>query len=287
MNSTPLPRFVHILNNSLSADDSLICTVMGTSKPVLSPELIDVIVDFSHKDRRVLLNCGLVSGVFLLSSRFHLFEKLHLRHSQWTSFFNLLESPLSTITHIRHMILDFENNCVDLLSIFIRLQGLGLCSLWLARMRIEDCIDSDREITGFTGLKKLTITRGNFRNASHMFDIASKFKSVEHLRIVSPNLNLTSSTPDRHLPVTHSSTVLLWKILELHFWAPASQAFIWLTMQPDLPTLQHIAMTGLYPQDFASAGKFLRYLGRQLIYLELQLPPVPLGMSTCYISCIS
>jgi hypothetical protein len=257
---------------------------MGTRKPVLSPELIDVIVDFSHNDRKVLLNCGLVSGVFLLSSRFHLFEQLHLRHSQWTFFFNLLESPLCTITHVRHMTLDFEDNRVDLLSIFIRLQGLGPRSLVLARMQIEDCINSDREITGFAGLKKLTITRGNFPNPSHMFDIVLKFKSVEHLRILQPNLNSTLS--DRHLPVTRSSTVLLWKILELDFWAPASETLIWLTMQP-LLALQHIAMTRLCSQDFASAGKFLRSLSRQLVYLELQLPWTPLGMSTCYISCIA
>jgi hypothetical protein len=264
---------------------------MATRKrPVLSPELIDLIVDFAHDDRSILLNCSLVSGVFLLSSRFHLFERLHLRHLQWTHFFNLLESPLSTITHIRYMILDFEYNHADLHSIFIRLQGLGLHSILLARMQIENSINLDWDITGFTGLKTLTITRGYFPNPSYMFDIALKFKSVEHLRILQPNFNRTlarTSAPDRHLSVTCNFTVPLWRILELHFWAPASETFIWLTMQPGLLALQNIAMTGLYSEDFVSAGKFLRSLGPRLNYLELQLPSTPLGMSTCYISYIA
>ncbi|KIM76156.1 hypothetical protein PILCRDRAFT_656109 [Piloderma croceum F 1598] len=255
---------------------------MDTRKrPVLSPELIDLIVDFVHDDRSILLNCSLVSGVLLLSSRFHLFERLHLRHLQWTHFFNLLESPLSTITHIRYMILDFEYNHADLHSIFIRLQGLGLHSILLARMQIENSINLDWDITGFTGLKSLTITRGYFPDPSYMFDIALKFKSVEHLRISHPNFNpalARTSAPDRHLPVTRNSTVPLWRILELHFWAPASapETFIWLTMQPGLLALQNIAMTGLYSEDFVSAGKYLRYLGPQLNYLEMQLPPTPL-----------
>jgi hypothetical protein len=58
-------------------------------------------------------------------------------------------------------------------------------------------------------------------------------------------------------------------------------------MQPGLLALQNIAMTGLYSEDFVSAGKYLRYLGPQLNYLEMQLPPTPLGMSTYYISYIA
>jgi hypothetical protein len=261
---------------------------MNTRKrPVLSPELIDVIVDFAHNDRSVLLNCSLVSGVFLLSSCFHLFEHLHLQYSQWTLFFNLLESPLSTISHIQHMMLDFENNRADLLSIFIHLHGLGLRSLLLARMQIENWIDSDWESTWFTDLKKLTITHGYFPNPSHMFNIALKFKSVEHLHILQPQFKRTPSAPDHHLPVIRNSAVLFWTILELHFWGwGASETLIWLTMQQGLLALQHIAMTGLRLKDFVHIGKILRSLGPRLEYLELQLPGRPLGTSTCYISCI-
>jgi len=263
---------------------------MSTHKhPVLSPELIDVIVDFAHDDRSFLLNCSLVSSAFLPSSRFHLFEQLHLRHSQLAEFFDLLESPLSTITHIQYMILDFEYKHADLPSTLIRLQNLGLRSMLLARIQVDNYINLEWDFTGFASLKKLTITRGWFPSPSHMFDIVLKFKSVEHLHIIQPRFNRTVSTismSDRKLPVSRNSTVPLWRILELHFWAPAYETFAWLTMQPDLPVLQNIAITGLYAEDFASAGKFLQSLGPRLNYLELQLPTTPLSKSIC-ISCIA
>jgi len=186
----------------------------------LSQELIDIIVDHTHNDRSTLLNCSLASRLFLSSSRFHLFERLHLQFPRWAHFFDLLESPLSTIAHVRFIRLDFEDNDTDLFAITTRLHGLRLHSLSLANMRIEQCIDLDGEIIGFGDLKQLTVTRGYFPNPSHMFDIMSKFKCVEHLclRLPSFNRNLAGTSADHHLSVTHSSTVLFWRILELHCW---------------------------------------------------------------------
>ena len=68
---------------------------------VLCQELIDIIVDYAHNDFGTLLNCSLASRVFLPSSRFHLFKRRRLRFSQWAHFFDLIKSPLSTITRIR------------------------------------------------------------------------------------------------------------------------------------------------------------------------------------------
>jgi hypothetical protein len=187
------------------------------------------------------------------------------------------------------MILDFEYKHADLPSTLIRLQNLGLRSMLLARIQVDNYINLEWDFTGFASLKKLTITRGWFPSPSHMFDIMLKFKSVEHLRIIQPCFNRTVSTismSDRKLPVSRNSTVPLWRILELHFWALAYETFAWLTMQPDLPVLQNIAITGLYAEDFASAGKFLQSLGPRLNYLELQLPTTPLSKSIC-ISCIA
>jgi hypothetical protein len=153
-------------------------------------------VDYAHDDRGSLLNCSLASRLFLPSARFYLFERLHLQSSTWARFFDLIESPLSTITRIWFIGLDFEDNRMDflstlpwpprptgleLLSIMTRLQGLGLRSVLLRNMKIEQYINLDSEITGFDDLKQLTITRGHFPDPSHMFDIILKFKAVDHL----------------------------------------------------------------------------------------------------------
>ena len=102
-------------------------------RSVLCQELIDIIVDYAHDDRGSLLNCSLASRLFLLL--------LSLRTAA-SPVLNT-ESPLSTITRIWFIGLDFEDNRMDflstlpqpprptgleLLSIMTRLQGALYCS---------------------------------------------------------------------------------------------------------------------------------------------------------------
>ena len=270
--------------------DRFIFIVIDTCKRLLlSPELIDIIVDYAHDDFDTLLNYSLASRLFLPSSRFHLFEWLDLKSSQWAEFFDLLDSPLSTITHIQSINLDFEGKMPDLLSIVTRLHGFGLHSITLDNMRIEQPINLDWEIIELVGLRKLSIERGNFSDPSHTFDIISRFKNVEHLCLhfcIFHGLADTSADIPHH-PI-RNSTVPFWKIFELHVWDKNCyyETFSWLTVQPDISALETVVLTGFSPEDFVVVGNFLRVLGPQLKYLELQLTSTVLGMSCFLHFCI-
>ena len=251
--------------------------MIGSShRLVLYQELIDMVVDYAYNDHDTLLNCSLASPLFLPSSRFHLFEELHLLSSRWAHFFDLLKSPLSTITRIQFVGLDFEDNRPDFHFVLTSLRGLGLLSITLANMRVEQCINLNWEIIGFSNLNQLTIKGGYFLDASHMFDIVSKFKSVEHLRLRQPMFNHTlTDTPTDHgchdYSVDPKSPVRLWRTFELHNWDLACAPLFWLTLQSNISGLQTIVLTELESEDFALVGKLLRTLGPQLNYLELQL----------------
>lgn len=247
-------------------------TAMGTRKApaILCQELIDIIVDYNHSDHATLISCSLTSHLFLPSSRFHLFSRLCLRPSQWTPFFDLLESSLSTITHVQFIKIDFERGGPELLSILTRLQGLRLHSLLLANMQIRQHTDFEWELTGFVGLKKLIIKRSVFSTPSNMFHIISKFSSVEHLFICQTDYTGDIATSDHHA-VTRNSIPLSWRTFELHCWSDCAGVLTWLTVQPDILALRTVVLTGLMVANWKPVGNLLRALGARLEYLELQL----------------
>jgi hypothetical protein len=254
----------------------------GACKP--PQELIDIVVDYIRNDYKILLNCSLASRLFLPSSRFHLFQELHLQASRCHLFFDLLESPLSTITHIQLITLDFEKIFnPDILSILTRVQFLrGLHSLSLKNLKIKRYVNLDGEITGFVDLKKLTITHSCFPDVFNMFNIISKFKGIEHLWLArldfKGNPGRTPTDIGHLVTRKYTNTVPTWRILELYGSEPGPDFFRFLTAQPDTITLQTVVLTLLDSEDFIAAGKFLRVCS-ELKYLELQLAPSRLGTS--------
>jgi hypothetical protein len=271
---------------AMIADKLIFIAIDTCNRLLLSQELIDIIVDYAHDDFDILLNCSLASRLFLPSSRLHLFEQLELRSSRWAEFFDLLDSPLSTITHVWSIKLDFEDKTPDLPSIMTLLHDLGLHSITLDKMRIEQPINLDWEIVELVGLRKLSITCGDFPDPSHMFDIISRFKTVEHLSLHCCSFHRLNGLTDIHLPI-HNFTAPFWRIIELHGeWDDPYEIFTWLTMQPDITALETVVLTRFEPEDFITAGNFLRALGPQLKYLELQLTSTVLGMSSLLHSCI-
>jgi hypothetical protein len=66
----------------------------------------------------------------------------------------------------------------------------------------------------------------------------------------------------------------------MHDWPPAHKILTQLVLQLDMSALQILVLTGLWSEDSIHVGKFLRALGPQLKYLELQLASRMLSMST-------
>jgi hypothetical protein len=87
--------------------------------------------------------------------------------------------------------------------------------------------------------------------------------------------------------VAPNATVSRWRTFELAYWHSAYETFSWLTLRPDIATIQTVVLTGLHLNDFGAVGQFFRVLGPQLKYLELQLASATLSTSTRYIFCLA
>ena len=183
---------------------------------VLCQELIDLIVDYAHDDFDTLISCSLASRVFLPSSRFHLFKRQCCRLSQWARFFDLIKSPLSTITRIRIVKVEFEDPLTqrqDLQpSIMTGLQNLRPHSLSLVNVLQSHSLDLPHEITGFSNLTQLSIVRSTLPNPFHIFDIISKLRALEHICLFHLSFNhhrknLTDRRPSHCCPKFYRSVV--------------------------------------------------------------------------------
>lgn len=241
----------------------------------LCQELIDVIVDYAHNDFDTLLSCSLASRHFVPSSRYHLFERMRLLSSQWTDFFDIIESPLSTITRVRIARADFKNQSQDLRSIMTRLQNLRPHSLSLANIQLEQSLDLCWETTGFSDLTRLTIIRSLFSNPFHLIDMISRLGALKHLCLFhlyfhSSKTVEPSSGYDHHI-MGRKPTVPLLRTFELHFSSCVPEILALTQTQLDISALHTVALTPLYSKSLAPVGKFLRVLGPLLIHLELQL----------------
>jgi len=198
-----------------------------------------------------------------------------------------LESPLSTITHVWMVELDFAETDLDsphhtFCLAMPHLQGLWTHLLSLANMLAAQWINLDMETTGFTSLKMLTIKHVRFTDIYHILNTISKFRSMEHLNLCGINFNCYILVDDCH-PVARKSAKPSWRVLELHYPEHAYKVLTLLPIQVDISALQTVVLTGLDLRDIASAGIFLRILGPQLKHLELQLTSLPmLSKSRCY-----
>jgi hypothetical protein len=81
-------------------------------------EIIDVIIDFLHSDKRALSVCSLVCRNWLPASQFHLFRIVHVRSSNVHSVINLLASPSSTVIRHVHVLHIYLPTHADMTPVF-------------------------------------------------------------------------------------------------------------------------------------------------------------------------
>ena len=100
----------------LQADKShstLLCRSLAKEQrsrlPILPQELIDMIIDYLHRDKITLAACGLVCRGWLCASRHHLFSKIMLsahKESRIWSLLDLLGGMSNTIAmSVQHLVL--------------------------------------------------------------------------------------------------------------------------------------------------------------------------------------
>lgn len=193
--------------------------------------------------------------------------------SKWADFLNIVESPLSTITHIH--IVRVEGQGLDLHSIMTRLQHLRPHSLSLAEMQCMQCNGLDQKITGFCDLTRLTIMRSSFPGPFVFIDMISKLRALKHLCLFHlyfrvDHDTVKHSSADDHYLVEHSSTAPSLETLELHF-CSIPEVLALVQTRLDISALHNVAFTDVTLRSLAPVGRFLCSLGPLLIHLELQL----------------
>jgi hypothetical protein len=75
--------------------------------PTLPPEVIDMVIDFLHSNKRSLAACSLTCKMWLSSGRFHLFSKVLLStEKRISSFAALFEKPFNSVApFVQHLII--------------------------------------------------------------------------------------------------------------------------------------------------------------------------------------
>jgi hypothetical protein len=99
--------------------------------PTLPPEVIDMVIDFLHSDKRSLAACSLTCKMWLSSSRFHLFSKVLLStKNRISSFAALFEKSFNSVApFVQHLI--------------ISLRPRGYHTYWTTGKRVEIAIVCD------------------------------------------------------------------------------------------------------------------------------------------------
>lgn len=67
-----------------------------TSGTIFPAELVDSVIDYNHDDPETLMTCALVNRQWTPSSRFHLFSRVTISHTNAREFIQLLASPHCT-----------------------------------------------------------------------------------------------------------------------------------------------------------------------------------------------
>ncbi len=79
-----------------------------TVMPLLPAELIDMIIDHLHSDKKTLATCTLVSQSWLKTSRFHLIPSITISPKNFNTILGLLTAPHSRLaTSVGHLALAF------------------------------------------------------------------------------------------------------------------------------------------------------------------------------------
>ena len=147
----------------------------------LPPELIDIIIDHLHSDRRALVSCSLVCKTWRLSARHHLFARLalNLEDAKNPEF---LRSGLDIIPFARHIHLDYlltlsgPGRRVPQLVGFNRITSLGL-TIW----RLIDLPGQIALLTQFPSVVRLELHHIEFIRFNELANFIRSFRCLETL----------------------------------------------------------------------------------------------------------
>jgi hypothetical protein len=216
-------------------------------------ELTDRIIDFLHSDRQALATCALVCKSWIPSSRFHLFEKLHINHKTTRTFMGLLHSNHSTIEKYAQAlwILDWKRmvQLAPYLGRFLAFKSLVITGTQsdMKETHADLCL-------WFHGITNLDVMSFRFMNPQCFSRFLDAFPLLELLRINLSGLSLHSPKND-----AQSSTISLpLRIRILHI--SISSLMLPFLLNINFPPLVELILCRVTTNDLLDIDHWLRSL---------------------------
>ena len=153
----------------------------------LPPELIDIIIDHLHSDRRALVSCSLVCKTWRLSARHHLFARLalNLENANNPAF---LRSGSDIIPFAHHIHLDYLLTLSGPGRRVPQLVGFnGITSLGLTIWQLIDLPAQVALLTQFPSVVRLELHHIEFITFKELANFICSFRCLEILEILVMN----------------------------------------------------------------------------------------------------
>ncbi|KAF8201380.1 hypothetical protein BJ912DRAFT_499794 [Pholiota molesta] len=257
--------------------------------PCLPLEIVEIIIDHLHNNKRSLAACSLVARSWIAPSRHHFLSSITVEVNTAHRLLTLLDSPHSTLaSSVRELKLISPDNqsgqdvTSTLLKFTERFAHLNsLMFMYIAWTRIDpQALDHLRTLS----ITKLVMCACTFESNTQLFDIVSLFQVLEEFNYLSLYGMTTSG------PYSYPSTISprLRKLVvanERHIPHRLTQ---WLTCKP-LPLLQDVAVEEISClADAQNAASLIAHAGPTLANLQvafareyLHLPVSQLDLSCC------
>jgi len=236
-------------------------------------ELIDEIIDRINADIYSLMTCSTVSKAWLPRSRHHIFGRLCLQPSTSAKFFELVDSPLSTIApYVRHLVLTRTYGgggqlwFPGVLPRLITFTALLSCTLTLANFVPFKGDLTPIFASSFRLLSHLALSRCRFKSFAQFTDVMCACPNLESFASTDLSWNADDAFSDpKHIRLSRHPL-----LRALNLCGDGKGAVLnWLRLGASPPRVSRLVITWLYLEDPECFGAFLRALGPSLVDLEM------------------
>jgi hypothetical protein len=253
----------------------------------LPSELADTIIDYLHDDNYALTTCSTVCKAWLPRSRFHLLG--HISLASWNSkgFFDLLDSPLSTIApYVRYLEIEegpgqypnstrpeWLNDALPRLTVFTSIESLEVVQ---AKFDFLDTETTSKLFSSFQMLRNLSFWRVSFQNFAQVVDAIGECPLLEHIAIDGVcNWGNWVASSERYSDINISLPISSAQKIPHHLrtldlgLCDKSTFLQWLLRGGSFLVLSTVRLRSLCLAETKSIGAFLHTLELSLEHLEI------------------
>lgn len=224
----------------------------------LPPELVDIIIDHLHNDKRSLAACSLVCKEWRSSARYHLFANITLKPTEAKDPDFLTSAP-KVVPFIRHLHLDYRSLGFpgfwgQTFPALVGFDSIKSLALTFSSWNPMDLEARSALVTQFPNIVRLQLNRLLANQFSELADFICSFNRLETLVADAPEWAVVDSPPTAlRLP------------RNLHALALGScekdVVLGWLVSLNDAPVLRRIYLTSLRGTAIQDLSKLLRAVG--------------------------